>query len=877
MRVPLFWKFFLSSIIIIVAFSLFISATMNIVLEGLLADETIKYQTNCLKKIDSDFTYTCDKIVHLVNNMSLPGELTDFEHLSSFKKYEISGDVTKQLNDMMVYSNIIGASLIVNGRTFVSGQYFSDKSLLDEDNWPEDFALYPKQGTSENSYMILLKKVKLINNQFGLMAVQIDPAFLSERPEGFGVFVLNGGGELIWEKNTPTEQLNTFINYRKSHKSIPHDSDISLDDNCRFITLKMSIADAEFVMCMENSLFSKNKHKVLEYLIITTLAVIGLCAGLSLLMSRIITTRINLLSDRMRNYKLHTRIDETKKTGIGLKKKIILFYIVVCAVPTMIMFLMYYTLSLNLLKKEIVRSFEQSITYVRSNVLMTMDKYRVDGQYIANDAYIQKLLSEWKSGEDNRIEYEKICRIIKKAASDYGCENIMLYGRDGEFVFSLKQGVKSNIDNTNTEARITEPHYDEYNQRVLSVMMPIKGNNYNNSDYMQHIGDLIIDFKESVFKDAVSVNNNDSAKAFIVNKDDMIIASQNAADVGKNINTFISGSKNVCSYEIDNFRRVFGVLDSDLLKNRNSMVSLYFLLLIMITVIILLIVSNQIAAIIITPVNMLNNTIQSNIKSGKRVKSELRTGDEIEELCKSFNSMNEEIDRLIEEVYEAELAKSDKDRRIKSASLNALQAQINPHFLYNTFDSIKWLILQEKNDEAARMITDLSGLFRIGINRGENTHSIQNEVKHAQLYTDIQKIRYSDRLTVMWEYDDFVQACIVPKTILQPILENAIIHGIDHKPEGGEIEISIEKNKDRIDIHVLDSGVGIAPEKLRAINDDLINDQNSVLKNIGLKNVNDRIKLLYGEEYGVTVESVLGRYTEVIIRLPYTERGEANA
>jgi len=198
-----------------------------------------------------------------------------------------------------------------------------------------------------------------------------------------------------------------------------------------------------------------------------------------------------------------------------------------------------------------------------------------------------------------------------------------------------------------------------------------------------------------------------------------------------------------------------------------------------------------------------------------------------------------------------------------------LQAQINPHFLYNTFETTNWLILQNQNEEAVNMINRLSDIFRLGINRGRNTFTLREELKQATSYIDIQKMRYAHKLSVVWEYDDSLLECRVVKTILQPILENAIYHGIEPKEEGGEIEISIARNGDVLEICVIDTGVGIEEEKCRDINSDLKNNENKVLRSIGLKNVNDRIKLMYGDDYGISIESIYGKYTEVLITMPF--------
>jgi two-component system sensor histidine kinase YesM len=397
--------------------------------------------------------------------------------------------------------------------------------------------------------------------------------------------------------------------------------------------------------------------------------------------------------------------------------------------------------------------------------------------------------------------------------------------------------------------------------------MPIKGNEYREPQYMQTIGYLRIDFKESVLADIMALSENSSANIYMLDADGEIIMSNNAENGA--IMPEVESKEIVCEYIVNDEWKICGVVQTDMLFTNRRMILLYLFLILLTVTMLIMIFSNQISRIIITPMKILNDNIRDNMQNRAESRLSLKTGDEIEELCKSFNKMNDEIDRLVNEVYEAEIARKELEVKHKEAHLNALQAQINPHFLYNTFETTNWLILQNQNEEAVNMINRLSDIFRLGINRGRNTFTLREELKQATSYIDIQKMRYAHKLSVVWEYDDSLLECRVVKTILQPILENAIYHGIEPKEEGGEIEISIDRNGDALEICVIDTGVGIEEEKCRDINSDLKNNENKVLRSIGLKNVNDRIKLMYGDDYGISVESIYGKYTEVLITMPF--------
>lgn len=236
--------------------------------------------------------------------------------------------------------------------------------------------------------------------------------------------------------------------------------------------------------------------------------------------------------------------------------------------------------------------------------------------------------------------------------------------------------------------------------------------------------------------------------------------------------------------------------------------------------------------------------------------------DEIAQLGKSFNNMLTKINDLINKVY----TEQNKKRK---AEFQALQSQIKPHFLYNTLDTIQWKAIEVNDFEVADMITALSNLFRISISKGKEIITLGEEIDHIKSYLLIQKIRYEDILEYTILFDESLNKCKVLKLLIQPIVENAIYHGIKNKRSKGLIEISIFKEKNDICITVKDDGIGIKAEELKIINSQLqeIRKENNNV-GFGLFNVNERIKLSYGTSYGVKISSIFGNGTEVIIKIP---------
>ena len=226
-------------------------------------------------------------------------------------------------------------------------------------------------------------------------------------------------------------------------------------------------------------------------------------------------------------------------------------------------------------------------------------------------------------------------------------------------------------------------------------------------------------------------------------------------------------------------------------------------------------------------------------------------------LTESFHQMVQRIRRLVENARNEEI-------NLRKTELKALQAQINPHFLYNTLDSISWMCEQGKNAEAVRMVNALATLFRISISRGHELISIRSELQHAESYLKIQSYRYKNQFTYEVDARPECLDYLCNKITLQPLLENAIYHGINGLVDEGEIRITVRPDGEDILFTVEDNGNGMDEEQIRAI----LSKERSDHAGIGIKNVNDRLKIYFGSRYGITIESRPDEGTRVLVRMP---------
>lgn len=237
------------------------------------------------------------------------------------------------------------------------------------------------------------------------------------------------------------------------------------------------------------------------------------------------------------------------------------------------------------------------------------------------------------------------------------------------------------------------------------------------------------------------------------------------------------------------------------------------------------------------------------LRKGKKEKISFDSKDEIGMIGNEFIRVVEENETLTMNLYKSLY-------REKEAELQVLQAQINPHFLYNALDSIFWMAEENDATEISETVVALSKMFRLSLNNGEKMTTVSKELELVKNYLKVQKVRYEDKLSVSMEAPDDVMNMVIPKFLLQPLVENAITHGIAVKEGGGNIRISITEDERYVYFAVEDDGVGF-DQQLRDV----------VHSGYALKNIDERVKLTYGEECGVCIKSEKGCGTRAAVRI----------
>jgi two-component system sensor histidine kinase YesM len=267
---------------------------------------------------------------------------------------------------------------------------------------------------------------------------------------------------------------------------------------------------------------------------------------------------------------------------------------------------------------------------------------------------------------------------------------------------------------------------------------------------------------------------------------------------------------------------------------------------------------------IYTPIKKLHDVTSTITKNDLQALMTSDNVDEITELGMSFNIMIGKIRELLD-------SKIKEQENLKKAELRALQAQINPHFLYNTLDTIIWMSEAKKNDQVIEIVSALSSFFRISLSKGKDWITIGEEIERTKSYLTIQKMRYRDIMDYEIQVDEAVSDYTILKLILQPLVENALYHGIKNKRGGGTIRVRARlKNADEVVLEVEDDGIGFAPDKLAQLKAELEDDSGDIRmeSGFGIAHVNKRIRLYYGKQYGLSVRSELNAGTCVTLVIP---------
>ena len=484
-------------------------------------------------------------------------------------------------------------------------------------------------------------------------------------------------------------------------------------------------------------------------------------------------------------------------------------------------------------------------------------------------------------------------------------ESLALYGNEGRLIASEPVAVeKENIDvkgqdwYKNAESAIENVHFSVphiqnlYEDGLYRYHWVVSLSRYVdiNDGEIPGSGVLLVDMKYSVIEDVLKQINDSSEGIYyyMISRDGQMIYHPRKTEMARGL--FEENSLKASGYEEGTYEittnghkesvvvgniaytgwKLIGVVPESVQTARINNFRYYIFTTIMILMMMLLEGNRLISRKISKPIRKLDESVKT-YEAGGKTDIYIGGSSEIRHLGYSVQRSYERIETLM-----GEIIRQQNERR--KSELDALQSQINPHFLYNTLESITWMIEAQKNEEAVIMISELAKLLRVSLSRGKTIIPVKDELQHSRSYMNIQFVRYKERFQMEFQTDKEIEDYCIVKLVIQPILENAIYYGVGNMDEDDEGKITVrgEKKEDDIYIIIEDNGMGMRKEVL----ENILKDNNKVPKHgsgVGVINVHSRIQLMFGEQYGLEIYSEPDEGTRVVIHIPAIPYTKENA
>ncbi|HAA25931.1 MAG TPA: two-component sensor histidine kinase [Ruminiclostridium sp.] len=577
---------------------------------------------------------------------------------------------------------------------------------------------------------------------------------------------------------------------------------------------------------------------------------------------------------------------------LSIKKKLLLAFYIQIIIPMIFMGFLSYRSSEETVKRISMNYAQDMLQMIELRFQDFINNLNIISQDLLYDKKIYNILNQ-ERGKDPLIDYEaenEISNTIKKIVlSRPEVQSIAIISNKGKFFYADDNSRSSSIRTILPYADILEKarqhegkatwYTDSQNGSVNNIYLV--RTIYNQDDFSE-IGLQVIlvkkEFLETIYKGLTKSMRN----VVIVSEKNELIASRINEDWFVNSGS-LRNLQNERDSRIDNdlkamvshttisdtgWKVITYIPLSELFRDANAL-GRNIIVFSVITVLILSMFNLAIAMGFINPINRLVKGMKMVQKDNRIVYIDDERNDEIGFLNQTFNEMSREINHLVTWVYREQITR-------KEAELKALQSQINPHFLFNTLESINWMAQLNNVPEISRIVTDLSDLMEASIGRDDRLITVEEEFKYSDKYISLLKARFEDKIEFEKEISDGAGEVKIPRLLIQPLVENAVYHGIEKLRGKGKISLKAFIENDMLVIIVMDSGPGIDGTELSALNRMLSMDNDSYFKmlgskhrkSIGIENVNRRIKLFYGDKYGVKIESEQGSFTKVIVNIP---------
>lgn len=586
----------------------------------------------------------------------------------------------------------------------------------------------------------------------------------------------------------------------------------------------------------------------------------------------------------------------------SLRTKLIYHFVISIVLPTILLMSSITYFSYNVYKDKIIDLTNDSVKQLKWNIDYKISEYKAISVQTIFSENVQNVFGN-KDYDSHlvalRISEDFLIRKIK--SKDIISMN--LYDTDGNIVYSNISFDTFPATNITTDFYTLMEHSSDKliylgtrkNYLGVGSVMLFGRNIYSTgADFGQLLGYLVFTVdQEAVFGFTDEAELTNSGTFFLEDSFGNIMTNTNASsaldlsgsefvhtvDTGEGYSPFVQNNQNYLLFyntlDIPSLK-VVGIVPIKEIVSRVYPLLYYEMTILGVYLLIIFVFSALISRSITMPLKTLGG-LMDDIKNEKfNVHMNYEGRDEIVVLSESFNHMVDRLNQLIYENYQSKVHESELMFLEKEAQLNALQQQINPHFLYNALESIKWMAYKIDAMNICDMATALGRFFRGAITTSNDFVTFREEIDHLKSYIAIQKVRYQEKLSIVWEVSDDIYTYKTVKLILQPIVENAIIHGIENMSAGGIVTITGYKFKDRVHWEISDNGIGMNPAALTKLNETIKTSDSPSRQDkisIGLKNVYRRLKLYYGDGGQLEISSEEGNGTVVRISIPAEAEG----
>ncbi len=549
----------------------------------------------------------------------------------------------------------------------------------------------------------------------------------------------------------------------------------------------------------------------------------------------------------------------------SFKFKLILFLILIsCAVLLLQIFISSYFIN-NIITQKSMVFFRESIQQIGKRMDFQVNRRENFMHSIAQNQVIKNNLEDLNNlNSDYQMNINYIIReALKLKQSDGGAVNDI-------YIFTT-QGIPINCYYSEAVLDI-----DTYSELILHNSMYSQKDNIIWSDYNPELltisayapifegngklGLLKARFTKNFFSEIIDeASQSESVKILVVDQNSNIIYSKDNSLINKSSLSFNKPSNLVFEYPMSyGGWRVKGIIPKSEIANQILQINSLFLIIYVIAFCIIIVLVSVFISKLLLPLKKIMKGMECIQNGNLSVILEHGTKDEFGFIIRNFNYMVEHIKLLLSTVYK-------QQTYYRKTAMEALQAKLNPHFLYNTLDAIYWMLIMKDQTETAKIVMALSDILRYSISHENEFVAVEEDINQLENYLKIQKVRFGEKLEYSVTVDKDILELKIPKLLLQPLVENSIKHGFKEMKYKGIINVSGFIRKEAIIFEVSDNGTGMSEKAIG----DIFRQSEDQARNrgIGIKMVHDRIRYIYGEAYGITISSIQGAGTQITVQL----------